>query len=68
VTARRIDVSVETVIVDDPAHGRREAVAADIQRALERRLAPPAAARDRAPAPPAYADRIAAALMQRIEP
>ncbi len=62
-TARRIDVSVETVVIDDGAHGRREDVAAEIQRALERRLAQPEVRpKD------TYADRIAAALVRRIGP
>jgi hypothetical protein len=69
VTPTRIDVSVDVFVTEDPAHGRREDVAAEIRRALERRLAPARpAGRDRAPAPPAYADRIAAALVRRIGP
>ena len=62
-TPRRIDVRVETVVVDDRATGRREDVAAEIQRALEQRLAQP----DVRPKD-TYADRIAAALVRRIGP
>jgi hypothetical protein len=62
-TPRRIDVSVETVVVDDRAHGRREDVAAAIPRALEQRLAQP-----QVRPKDTYADRIAAALVRRIGP
>jgi hypothetical protein len=62
-TPRRIDVSVETVVVDDRTAGRREDVAAEIQRALEQRLAHP-----KVRPKDTYADRIAAALVRRIGP
>ena len=60
----RIDVSVETVVVDDARRtGAASDVAAELQRALERRLAQPEVRpKD------TYADRIAAALVRRIGP